>query len=124
MELNGKVLKLGSLLEGQSSRGAWRKQELIIETTDNFPRKICLLCWNDRVDQIANLQPGQQIKVQISIESREYNNRWYTDVTARQIEILGAQPAVKHPTPPEPQQYPQEGFENEIQSDNGDDLPF
>lgn len=128
MELTGIVVKLGNLLEGQSNRGPWRKQELIIETDEKFPRKVCVLCWNATVDEINRLQPGQLIKIQFTVESREFNNKWYTDVTARQIEVVGApaaQPAPQHPTPtPQPQATPQPPIDEELMTDNGDDLPF
>lgn len=128
MELIGKVVKLGNLLEGQSGRGPWRKQELIIETDEKFPRKVCVLCWNATVDEINRLQTGHLVKIQFTVESREFNGKWYTDVTARQIDVVGAQApqtAVQHPTPaPQPTPAPLPPVEEEFLTDNGDDLPF
>ena len=80
MEIQGKVVRLGGLTEGTSARGAWRKQELIIETIEQYPKQVCLVCWGDRVAEAQNFTPGQIIKAQISIESREFNGKWYTDV--------------------------------------------
>ena len=80
MEIIGKVVQLGALTEGNSARGPWRKQDLIIETLEQYPKKICLVCWNERVNEANSFAVGQTIKVQISIESREYNGRWFTDV--------------------------------------------
>ena len=42
MEIIGKVVRLGNLIEGQSARGPWRKQDLIIETEEQYPRTVCL----------------------------------------------------------------------------------
>ena len=56
MEIIGKVVQLGTLIEGNSPRGPWKKQELIIETLEQFPKKVCLMCWGDRVnDATASL---------------------------------------------------------------------
>ena len=44
MEITGKVVKLGGLTEGTSARGPWRKQDLIIETEEQYPKTVCLTC--------------------------------------------------------------------------------
>ena len=130
MEIIGKVVQLGALTEGNSARGPWRKQDLIIETLEQYPKKICLVCWNERVNEANSFAIGQTIKVQISIESREYNGRWFTDVRAFRFDVE-----------PSMQQLPQQLGQNQPQfaqnqpqlptmnedyfsSDNGDDLPF
>ena len=87
MEIQGKVVRLGNLNEGTSARGAWRKQELIIETIEQYPKQVCLVCWGDRVAEAQNFTPGQTIKAQISIESREFNGKWYTDVRPFRFDI-------------------------------------
>ena len=135
MEIQGKVIRLGNLSEGTSPRGAWRKQELIIETLEQYPKQVCLVCWGDRVAEAQNFKTGQIIKAQISIESREFNGKWYTDVRPFRFEIEMPQ---QTQTQPQAQQFmPQAtplSFEQQPQNqipvtdyfttDNGDDLPF
>ena len=72
MEIQGKMVRLGNLTEGTSPRGAWRKQELIIETIEQYPKQVCLVCWNDRVAEAQNFRPGQIIKAQIRAELSIY----------------------------------------------------
>lgn len=129
MEIVGKVVQLGTLTEGNSPRGPWKKQELIIETLEQFPKKICLMCWGDRVNDANSFFVGQTIKAQIRIESREFNGKWYTDVTAFRLDI--DQPTVQPAAQPMnqmPPQMPQQPLppmnEDYFASDNGDDLPF
>ena len=131
MEIVGKVVQLGTLIEGNSPRGPWKKQELIIETLEQFPKKVCLLCWGDRVNDANSFFVGQTIKAQIRIESREFNGKWYTDVTAFRLEIdqPTAQPVGQQPMNQMPQQAPQQPplppmNDDYFASDNGDDLPF
>jgi len=80
IEITGKVVQLGQRQTGQSAKGTWVKQELIIETEDQFPKKVCLQCWGDKADEAAAFTNGERIKASINIESREYNGRWYTDI--------------------------------------------
>ena len=129
MEIVGKVVQLGTLIEGNSPRGPWKKQELIIETIEQFPKKVCLMCWNERVNDANSFFVGQTIKAQIRIESREFNGKWYTDVTAFRLDLdqPTAQPAAQ-PMNQMPPQMPQQPLppmnEEYFASDNGDDLPF
>lgn len=133
MEITGKVVKLGGLTEGTSARGPWRKQDLIIETEEQYPKTVCLTCWTNQIDEIQNMVPGQLIKAQIDISSREFNGKWYTDVRVWRFDPVGvtapatgpamaAQPQPMHQTPPAPASSPDDFFGND--SNNGDDLPF
>jgi hypothetical protein len=129
MEIVGKVVQLGTLIEGNSPRGPWKKQELIIETVEQYPKKICLLCWNERVNDANSFFVGQTIKAQISIESREFNGKWYTDVRAFRFDLeQPAQQPAAQPMNQMPPQMPQQPLppmnEDYFASDNGDDLPF
>ena len=124
MEIQGKVVRLGNLTEGTSPRGAWRKQELIIETIEQYPKQVCLVCWGDRVAEAQNFTQGQTIKAQISIESREFNGKWYTDVRPFRFDLDMPQQA----QPMQPQEFaaPQANIPvtEYFETDNGDDLPF
>ena len=129
MEIIGKVVQLGTLTEGNSPRGPWKKQELIIETLEQFPKKICLMCWNERVNDANSFFVGQAIKAQIRIESREFNGKWYTDVTAFRLDL--DQPTIQQPIGQQSNQMQQQPLppmppmdDPYFASDNGDDLPF
>ena len=130
MEIQGKVVRLGGLTEGTSARGAWRKQELIIETIEQYPKQVCLVCWGDRVAEAQNFTPGQTIKAQISIESREFNGKWYTDVRPFRFDLDTPQAQPMQPMMQQPQEFATPQPQNNIpvtdyfETDNGDDLPF
>jgi len=98
MEIIGKVVRLGNLVEGTSARGPWRKQELIIETEEQYPRTVCLICWTNQIEEIQKFAPGQTIKAQIEISSREFNGKWYTDVRVWRFDPVVAT-AIPEPTP-------------------------
>ena len=133
MEIIGKVVRLGNLTEGTSARGPWRKQELIIETEEQYPRTVCLICWTNQIDEIQKFAPGQTIKAQIEISSREFNGKWYTDVRVWRFDPVGAttapvaapaqpvQQPMMHQTPPVA--APAQDFYPPTE-DSVDDLPF
>ena len=132
MEITGKVVRLGALTEGTSARGPWRKQDLIIETEEQVPKTVCLTCWTNQIDEIQKFAPGQTIKAQIDLSSREFNGKWYTDVRVWRFEPVGAatapasgpqpmQQPMMHQTPP-PAAPATEYFPPA--EDSVDDLPF
>ena len=138
MEIVGKVVRLGNLVEGTSARGPWRKQDLIIETEEQYPRTVCLTCWTNQIDEIQRFAPGQTVKAQIEISSREFNGKWYTDVRVWRFDPIGAtapesatgyspaQPA--QPVQPTIHQTPQAATTTQDfyppTEDSVDDLPF
>ncbi len=86
MEIQGRIIEMLEPKGGQSARGSWKKQELIIETNESFPKKICIANWNDKID-ISSLKPGDEVTASVNIESREYNGNWYTDIKVWKIEV-------------------------------------
>ncbi len=88
MEVSGKVIQINPLQSGQGKNGEWKKQEFIIETKSQYPKKICITLWGDKIDQFS-LSQGEDVVVSIDLESREFNGRWYTDVRAWKIEKQG-----------------------------------
>jgi len=89
MELNGKIIQLLPEQSGESAKGPWRKQEYILETDGQYPKKVCFMSWSDKIDEFA-IKEGETLTVSIDLESREYNGRWYTDVKAWQVTRVDA----------------------------------
>lgn len=82
MEINGTLILELPLASGTSKNGnTWRKQEYVLETKDQYPKKICFSVWGDKIDQFA-LKAGEDVTVSFDVESREYNGRWFTEVKA------------------------------------------
>lgn len=127
MNIQGKFVKLGTLTEGTSARGAWRKQELIIQTEEQYPKTVCLTCWGDTIDSIANLTDGDRVSANISIESREFNGKWYTDVRAFSVSMMQRVDVVQEAPMPQPQpaySAAQEPAQGDFFAENSEDLPF
>lgn len=89
MELTGTVIALLPEVNGQGKNGTWRKQEFILEIPSQYPKKVCISLWGDKIDQ-AGLQVNDAVTASIDVESREYNNRWYTEVKAWKVDKAGA----------------------------------
>lgn len=78
-----------SEVNGQGRNGIWKKQDLLFETDDKFPKKICMTNWSDKVS-VSDLVVDKGYVVDFDIESREYNGRWYTELKIWKIADIGS----------------------------------
>ena len=86
IKIYGTVQTVLPLQSGTSKSGnEWKKQEYILETSEQYPRKVKFDLFGDKVDQYP-LQVGNIVTISVNIESREFNGRWYTDVRAWKVE--------------------------------------
>ena len=99
LELEGRIARKLNVQTGTSARGAWSKQEFILEYQEgNFPAQVCLNVWgDDKVRELDKYQVGDKVKVSFNLSSREFNGRWYTDVRAWRIEPAGASAPAQAP---------------------------
>jgi hypothetical protein len=104
MEITGKVIQVLPERTGTGKKGAWRRQDFILETKGQYPKKICIALWNDRV---GLAKEGQEVTASINIESRVNNETWYTQIHAWRVVSgnLAKQDTI-------------------MPDDTGDDLPF
>ncbi len=117
MELKGRVIQLLPLQSGMGKKGQWRKQEFIVETQSQYPKKVCLSIWGDKIDQFG-VTEGDEVNVAVDLESREYNGRWYTEARAWKVEKSGnGSNGGGSYSPPPPMDEP-------MGSGGSDDLPF
>lgn len=124
MELQGKVIAALPIESGTSKAGnAWQKRNFVIETEGQYPKKICLQLFGDKVNDCPNV--GEEVKVSFDIDSREYNGRWYTQLNAFKVERPQAA-APAYPAPPAPaaayDSFPPPPDYNSQAADDG--LPF
>ena len=93
MEIEGRIARKLNVQSGTSSRGAWSKQEFILEYQEgDFPSQVCMNVWGeDKVRDLEKYQVGDKVRVSFNLSSREFNGRWYTDVRAWRIEPAGQQ---------------------------------
>ena len=85
----GRIIhKLEPQTGAANSGKEWKKQDFVIETFDEYPKKICFECWNSTVEHLDNRNVGDNVQVSFNPESREYNERWYTSLKCWKIELL------------------------------------
>lgn len=86
MQITAQLTQLLPLQTGSGNKGEWKKQDIIIETHGQYPKKICVSIWGDKINE-SILRIGNELTIDFDVESREYNGKWYTDVKAWKIEL-------------------------------------
>ncbi|HRH36149.1 MAG TPA: DUF3127 domain-containing protein [Catalimonadaceae bacterium] len=123
MDISGTIIQILPEESGTAKNGnTWRKQYFVIETKDQFPKKVCIQAWGEKIDQFG-LQIGDDATVSFDIESREYNGKWYTDVKAWKVQKGTSAPPTQSNNSPVYQPVDSSRIPPPME-DNMDDLPF
>lgn len=130
MDIKGKIVQVLEKATGQGKNGPWEKQEYVLETEGQYPKKVCFEIWGaDKVNQFA-VREGETVNVSFDLDSREFNGKWYTNVRAWKVDKLGAgtpgsTPASSNPADIDKQLSEAEDFSfSPDAADEGNDLPF
>ncbi|PWK20245.1 uncharacterized protein DUF3127 [Arcicella aurantiaca] len=86
LEFEGNLIKVLPEVTGQGKNGVWVKQDFVLETEEQYPKKACFTAWGDKASDLKTYSLGEKLRISFSVESREYNERWYTDLKAYRIE--------------------------------------
>lgn len=125
MEIKGRIIQILPLQSGMSKAGnEWKKQEYILETDAQYPKKVCFNLFGDKIDQYP-MTVGEEVVISLDVESREFNGRWYTDLRAWKVDKVAdmAQNAPMQAGVPAPP--PADFFAaNPSGEMSNDDLPF
>ena len=125
MEISGKLIKILPEARGETQRGPWVRGGFVIETDGEWPRQVAFtLFGEDRIAMLNGIAMGSPVVVNFNPESREFQDRWYTDLRCTRIQNYvpgqmppqssgyawpanGAQPVMpQQPGAPMPQQPP------------------
>ena len=84
MEISGKIIAVLEEKSGEGKNGTWRSQDAVIETVEQYPKKIAFNMYGDK---IVPVKIGQEATISFDIESKEFNGRWFTDLKAWKVEV-------------------------------------
>lgn len=96
MEIKGKVLTLFPVKEGvgKTSGTPWKSREFVIETQDQYPKRICLQVMNDNMDRFP-MEEGMEVSVKFDISARELDGRYFNTLTAWDITVLNSRRPIR-----------------------------
>ena len=85
LKLSGEIISVSEIQNGTSKSGnEWKKS---VTTGGDYPKTCYFTVFGqEKVDNFMKYNKvGQSVDVSFNIESREYNERWYTDLNAWKV---------------------------------------
>ena len=132
MEFTGKVIAILPPKTGtsKSTGNEWKVQEYVIESHNQYPKKMCFEVFGaDKIAQF-NIQMGEELTVSFDIDARQWQDRWFNSVRAWAVNRVMAQPVAQADTvspadAPFPPVQPAASADDPFASGSSvDDLPF
>lgn len=89
LQIEGVITKVSDVIEGtsKSSGKSWKKLTFVIQTSSEYPKNVAFTVFGqEKVDNFVKYNKvGQNVEVSFNVESREYNDRYYTDLQAWKV---------------------------------------
>ena len=117
LKMQGEIISISEVQTGTSKKGNnWKKLGFTITTGGDYPKKVHFTVFGEeKVDNFMKYNKvGQNVDVSFNVESREFNERWYTDLGAWKVFTLKQE---------EVSSTKKEEFHS-VESRVDDDLPF
>jgi len=122
-ELTGTLKVLEDM---QTFASGFTKREFVIEVPDGkYPQMVKFETVRDKIDQLNNLNIGDELKVTFDIRGNEYKGRYYVNLNAWKIEGGGGGNGGNSAAAP--QDPPASAFDNSFDNEtevSDDDIPF
>ncbi len=117
MNVKGTIVDVLAPQSGTGKNGAWIKKTYIVEVPGQYPKKVAVCVWGDKMPDFAAMQ---EVDFECDVESREFKDKWFTEVKAFKYELVSPSPNAPKSTKTESKKpHPAE-----LSGDDGSDLPF
>jgi hypothetical protein len=73
-------------IETVGSNGT-QKRSVVLNTGDQYNPHVAITFMGKSIDKAANLRVGQDVTIDVNIGSREYNGKWFTEVSGWKVAI-------------------------------------
>lgn len=131
MEITGKITYVLPERSGTSARGEWKAQSFVVETKDQYPRKMVFDVFGAERLQRFNIKVGDEVTVSFDIDAHEYQGRWFNNIRAYDVAHLDAaaaqaagQAAAAAPQTTQAAPAPFPPAQPDAAGESTDDLPF
>lgn len=89
LSISGKVVAILPETSGTSASSgkAWNKRDFVIEETEGqYPAQVAFTVFN-KPEMIADLRVDDEVEVGFNVASREYQGKYFSNITAWKVNI-------------------------------------
>lgn len=131
MEITGKIIDVLPERSGTSARGEWKVQSFVVETQEQYSRKMVFDVFGAERLQRFNITGGNMVTVSFDIDAHEYQGRWFNNIRAYDVRHVDAaaaqaagQTAAADPQTTQAAPAPFPPAQPDAAGESTDDLPF
>ncbi|HEX7261514.1 MAG TPA: DUF3127 domain-containing protein [Luteolibacter sp.] len=122
-EASGKIKMIGDV---QAFASGFTKREFVVTTAhDKFPQDIKFDVVKDKCAMLDSFKPGDEVQVSFDIRGREYNGRYFVDLSCWKLQ--GASGGSPQPARSQPAAASSEPSMSDLRNSDDfddDDVPF
>jgi len=115
----GRIIEIG---DTQTFASGFTKRRVVVDTGGKYPQAIPVDFKKDRTAALDKCAIGDEVTIQADIGGREYNGRYYVDITGWRIE--GGSGCADHETTDPAGDVPEVPAGDGPSDGPGDNLPF
>lgn len=89
MDITGKVIAVLETQRFNGKNGEIVKNQFVIETKGEYPKKCVFVVFGEDKWSQMGIAVGVEAQVFFDINAREWNGKWYNDITAYRVSVVG-----------------------------------
>lgn len=82
-EMTGKVKVVNDLMTFPSG---FSKREFVVTTSEQYPQDVLFETVKEKTSMLDSLEPGQEVTVHFDVRGREYNGRYFVNLSCWRIQ--------------------------------------
>lgn len=91
MRLIAKFVKSLDVISGETERGTWCRGGMVVRTLDDREQLVAFIAFGDeKCKMCAALKTDDIVQVTFVLESREFGEKWFTDLRILSVTLVGA----------------------------------
>lgn len=91
MRLIAKFVKSLDVISGETERGTWCRGGMVVRTLDDREQLVAFTAFGDeKCKMCAALRADDIVQVTFVPESREFGEKWFTDLRILSVTLVGA----------------------------------
>lgn len=91
MRLIAKFVKALDAVSGETEKGSWSRGGFIVRTIDDREQLVAFTAYGaERIQSYSALKTDDIVEVVFVPESREFNDKWYTDLRMLKVALVGS----------------------------------
>lgn len=89
MEMYAKFIQVIPTVEGEKDGKSWKRGGFVVRTMEDIERSIAFdVIKEEIINALPNIPIGSTVRINFSIESREFGLRWYTSARCYFLDVV------------------------------------